>query len=226
MLRAWEQKGHSGTISVAKDTRTLSLNVLATAGFHQSYPFHSHDESHADEARSYRTSLATVLDNALLMMLAPPRLLSLPFAPASWQKIGQAVEDFRGHMSDMLNQERSSASQSAAGRGTLISSLVRASEDGEPNEVDSINRDRPTVRSLSLGEMLGNIFIINFAGHDTTANTLAYAMLMLAAYPHVQEWVAKEIRHVLGAQENDIQDYETAFPRLKRCFAVLVSYNT
>lgn len=223
MIRAWEHKGQAGTAGVAKDARTLSLNVLATAGFHKSYPFHSHDESHADEARSYRTSLATVLDNSLLMMLAPPRLLSLPFAPASWQNIGQAVKDFRRYMSDMLNQERCSASQGAVGRGTLISSLVRASEDGKPNEVDSKNRHRPTVRSLSFSEMLGNIFVINFAGHDTTANTLAYAMLMLAAYPDVQEWIAEEIRQVLEVPENDIQKYEATFPQLKRCFAVLVS---
>lgn len=128
-------------------------------------------------------------------------------------------------MSDMLNQERSLTIQGGSGRGTLVSYLVRASEDREPDEVDSRNRHRPTARSLSLSEMLGNIFVINFAGHDTTANTLAYAMLMLAAYPDVQEWIAEEIRHVLEVQKSDIQNYETTSPRLKRCLAVLVSQN-
>ncbi|PYH43186.1 uncharacterized protein BP01DRAFT_393746 [Aspergillus saccharolyticus JOP 1030-1] len=47
-------------------------------------------------------------------------------------------------------------------------------------------------KPLTIHEILGNIYAINLAGHDTTANTMTYLMLLLAAYPAIQEWMAEE----------------------------------
>ncbi len=74
-----------------------------------------------------------------------------------------------------------------------------------------------------MSEILGNIFVINFAGHDTTANTLAFGMLLLAAHPEVQDWVAEEVQEIIKDGTSEIWDYDALFPRLKRCQAVLVS---
>ena len=76
-------------------------------------------------------------------------------------------------------------------------------------------------KGLSIDEIFGNIFVINFAGHDTTANTLAFAMLLLAANPEVQEWVAEEL-HTVTDRECETSEYNTSFPHLNRCKAVLV----
>ncbi|KAB8230943.1 uncharacterized protein BDW43DRAFT_313513 [Aspergillus alliaceus] len=40
-------------------------------------------------------------------------------------------------------------------------------------------------KGLSEEEIIGNIWTINFAGHDTTANTLAFVLLLLATYQDV-----------------------------------------
>ena len=40
MLRSWTRSGSAGIPSMQKDTRTLSLNVLAFTGFSKSYDFH------------------------------------------------------------------------------------------------------------------------------------------------------------------------------------------
>lgn len=66
------------------------------------------------------------------------------------------------------------------------------------------------------------MFVFNFAGHDTTAHSFAYTFMLLAAHPDVQEWMADEIRHVLGVEDVLRIDYNV-FPRLVRTLAVLVS---
>lgn len=59
-------------------------------------------------------------------------------------------------------------------------------------------------------------------GHDTTANSLAYALLMLAAYPEVQDWISEEVQEIVKDENSEIWDYGSLFPRLQRCRAVLV----
>jgi cytochrome P450 len=220
MIAAWTQYGQAGTQGLAKDTRTLSLDVLAATGFRKSYKFRSSTELGADEARSYRGSLAITLDNALFMMLVPPRILSLPFVPKTWKRVGQATKDFRQYMMDMFNEERRLLNAGKPGTGNLMSSLVRVSEDEQKEDV----KDGATgLKGLTMNEILGNIFVINFAGHDTTANTLAYSMLLLAAYPEVQQWVGEELKEVVHDSSSETWKYGELFPRLKRCQAVLVS---
>ncbi len=221
MIGAWTGCGESGTVGVARDTRTLSLDVLAATGFRKSYKFRASSEPGPDEARNYRESLMLTLDNALFMMLVPPRLLTMPFVPKAWARIGQATNEFRDYMMDMLNEERRLLDAGKPGTGNLMSSLVRASEiEQEKKFAGETDRSR----GLTVSEILGNIYVINFAGHDTTANTLAYAMLLLAAYPEVQEWVGEELREVLQGSPSETWSYESLFPRLKRCLALLVSH--
>lgn len=153
------------------------------------------------------------------MMLVPPRLLSLPFTPKSWGRIGRATNDFKQYMMDMLAEERRLLEAGKPGTGNLMSSLVRVSEEEQKKKQKD---DSNGPRGLTVKEILGNIFVINFAGHDTTANTLAYGILLLAAYPDVQKWVSEELREVLQESGIETWDYERLFPRLKRCQGVLV----
>lgn len=95
-----------------------------------------------------------------------------------------------------------------------MTSFVRASNTRENKS------SQP--QGLSVKEVFGNIFVINFAGHDTTANTLAFAMYLLATFPKVQDWLAEEIRAV-APDDVDEWDYAMLYPKLLRCRAVLVS---
>ena len=219
MLTAWVSWGSEGTIGIARDTRTLSLDVLAATGFKKSYKFRASTEPGPDEARNYREALMVTLDNSLFMMLVPPKLLMSRFSPKSWSRIGRATKDFKDYMMSMLHEERNLLDAGKPGTGNLMSSLIRASEEEKlKKEVDYSTSQQ----GLSVSEMLGNIYVINFAGHDTTANSLAYAMLLLAAYPETQEWVAEELQEVLPNEDHTTWDYQELFPRLERCLAILV----
>ena len=225
MLRSWTPNGGSepGIPSVAKDTRTLSLNVLAAAGFRRSYNFRSSTQPGTDDARSYRDALQTVLDNAIFLMLVPRRLLGLPLLPQSWARIGTAAADFKQYMIQMLDEEMSLLDRGKTGSGSLMTSFVRALDTHQ--KADSL-LEKDTVQSPSKGltvdEIFGNIFVINFAGHDTTANTLAFSMLLLAANPQVQDWVAEELQAVTTDHDSVKWDYSSLYPKLLRYRAVLV----
>lgn len=238
MLEAWITTAKNQSISTAKDTRTLSLNVLAATGFRKSYKFHSSnapttdkDISEEAETGGYRNALQTVLDNIILVLILPKMFFRFPLVPKTWPKIGQAADDFKKYMEDMLREEQSLFEQGKAGSGSLMTSFVRALGVSEKevaaasHEVAQLNQQQPS-RGLSVEEIYGNIFVINFAGHDTTANTLAFSMILLAAHPEVQEWVSEELDGVLPHTDSMAWEYEKLFGKLKRCRAVLVSFGT
>ena len=81
-------------------------------------------------------------------------------------------------------------------------------------------------RGLTVDEILGNIFVINFDWHDTTANTLAFSVVLLAAYPEYQEWVAGEVQELIKEFKSKEWDYSKLFPRLRdveRCWCVFTN---
>lgn len=103
-----------------KDTRTFPLNVLAATSFRRSYNFCSSSEQGLKETGSYRDALQTVLDNAIFLMLVPPRMLQLPLLPKSWVRIGKAAADLKRYMIHILDEESSLVGQGRTGSGSLI----------------------------------------------------------------------------------------------------------
>lgn len=191
--------------------------------FHRSYQFRSSVHSTIDEAQTYRNALQTVLDNAIFLMLVPPRLMLLPFLPKSWIRIGNAAKDFKTYMIQMLDEETSLLSRGERGTGSLMTSFVRAL-DTHRKDASTVKNDanQSLAKGLTVDEIFGNIFVINFAGHDTTANTLAFTMLLLAVNPEVQDWVFDELQELTKDGEDAKMDYSLLFPKLLRCRAVMV----
>jgi cytochrome P450 len=121
----------------------------------------------------------------------------------------------------MLEREKQLISERAPGVANLMSSLMRGSE--EARQADAKNdKDNAVLKSLTESEIYGNMFLYNFAGHETTGNILTYSVLVLAAHPQCQDWLAEEIEHVFGDQTCDQAWAYNHFPRSKRCLAVMV----
>ncbi|QRW09081.1 cytochrome P450 family protein [Ceratobasidium sp. AG-Ba] len=83
------------------------------------------------------------------------------------------------------------------------------SEANESNELSSTtdnlfdilinaNESETPETGLSEEEVIGNSFIFMFAGHETTAHALAFALGLLALYPEVQDEVYAHIKGVIG----------------------------
>ena len=225
MLSWWESQNVKET---SEDVRTLALHVLAYAGFQKSYPFASAGKvSTATDSSTYRDSLSLILRNALVIMVFPEKAFSLPFLSTKWTQVGKAIRNFKKYMVDIMAEEKRLIAEGKQGSGNLVSNLVRASEPASAklnnNNISLAPGKTREVRPLSVDEVLGNIFVFNFAGHDTTAISLAYAVLLLVAHPQVQDWITAELQHVLPSANSEDWDYNEAFPRLQRCLAVLVS---
>ncbi|KAK7748118.1 hypothetical protein SLS53_001371 [Cytospora paraplurivora] len=214
MLQYWTKK--QSITSSADDLRTLSLHVLTGAGFGKHFKFEGHDErGDTSVSGNYKNALQMILENCILIMGIGPRALAVarPWLPKSW-KLGVLAEtcaEFQRFMTELYEEEKAKqAFSTARSVKTLMSSLVRASQ-----------AEAKSGTGLTESEIYGNMFMLNFAGHDTTAHTFTFAIHFLAAHPDVQAWVSEEVRQV----HSDLQhewNYAANFPRLVRCLAVML----
>lgn len=219
MVPQWFNKPGGVVSNMVEDTRVLALHVLTAAGFGVSHDFlggarlagEGHQMSHRDALMTLLTNLVqTIIVSQISWLPKLGRVL-----PANTQKIIVAIKEFTQYMDEMLaNERRVMAAKDSSSKPNLISMLIRTSDEAKAEGLGSSVR-------LSDEEIKGNIFIFNLAGHDTTANTLAYAVALLAAHPEVQDWVFEEVDRVCSGEEEDLE-YEKVFPKLKRVLAVMV----
>ena len=216
MLRTWLLSSSEGVTTTASDTMTLALHVLTAAGFGRSYPFDGGLSKPASgHSMTYKDPLSIILANLLTSIIQSSLQLPIWAMPGSFARVSEAVTNFKQYMVEMVEEERSSISGREEEKDNLMSVLIRASESSKND-----SKDR---NGLTDDEIYGNLFIYNLAGHDTTANTLAYAVALLAMDSKWQEWVGEEIDTVFGSKETlETWEYENAFPKLKRCLALLV----
>ncbi|KAK2609107.1 hypothetical protein QQS21_002334 [Conoideocrella luteorostrata] len=225
MMHNWtnDSTHDNGVPSMQKDVARLSLKVLASIGFQKSHglPGRVDNTSAEGEGGSYLDALQTVLEGIILLLLIPARYLDLPIMPTGWRRIGRASKLFKRHMEQMIAAEKDNMDQGGSGSGGIMTAFVHALEEHETNRNNP--QDAKTgKRGLSKDEILGNLFLVNFAGHDTNANTISFALMLLAAYPDVQNWIAEEVESVTNGRSVEQWEYKDLFPRLVRCRAVVL----
>ncbi|KAI4108460.1 MAG: hypothetical protein L6R37_001064 [Teloschistes peruensis] len=221
MISSWTRQGERGTKDTVPDTATLALHVLTNAAFGAAYPF-SEGVSKVSPGHemTYKDSLSLCLSNIITFAILPRKYLSLSYMPRKLQRVGQAAREFQQYMAEMLDSERGSTKYERT--TNLMSALVRASDEDAESKAGGQDSSK---LGLTDDEIFGNIFAYNLAGHETTANTVAFALCLLAAYPEYQDWVREEIRQVQAdyppPAAGEQQSYEQIFPRLQRCLAVM-----
>jgi cytochrome P450 len=216
MLISWTQKSTLGVTSLVDDTMILALHVLTAAGFGKSYPFSDGLQVPSDGHKmTYRDALRLILANIFTTILAST--VSIPdwLAPKNVKEVKVAIKDFKSYMQEMVEEERVSIGHRGAESDNLMSVLIRASEASKEGEESR--------SGLTDEEIYGNLFIYNLAGHETTANTLAYAIALLSTDKKRQEWLSEELDAVFGSEDAVKDwDYKKAFPCLKRAMSVML----
>ncbi|KAF1963767.1 cytochrome P450 [Byssothecium circinans] len=232
MVQKWTSQPRGKVAGMVDDTRIVALHVLDAAGFGVQHDFFGGvREPQAGHRLSRRDALMTVLDNiiaSVVLALLAPRAEVLErwtWGVPLGERFGGvvlALREFGAYMDEAVDGER----RAGAGKANLISTMIRTAdrEREDAGNADGAGDDGAGVKGVWFtdSEIKGNIFIFNLAGHDTTANTLAYAFALLACWPAVQDWVAEEIDDVVGDGDWDGGVvYEEVFPRLKRVLAVM-----
>jgi cytochrome P450 len=91
----------------------------------------------------------------------------------------------------------------------LMGAMVRSS-----STAPSANKTKPA--GLSKSEVLGNSFVMFLAGHETAANSIHFAALLLACRPDAQRNLQADLDEIFRDAPEDPRDwdYETYMPKL------------
>ncbi|KAN0113944.1 Cytochrome P450 [Russula decolorans] len=121
------------------------------------------------------------------------------------RKVDLAFTELKQYMLEMVEARKDA--DKAEEHYDLFSGLLDAAQDEPGSEA-----------ALSDDELIGNMFIFLFAGHETTAHTLCFSFALLALYPAEQERLYQQIKGVMSSL-NGMPAYED-MSRLTQSLAV------
>jgi len=185
-------------------TMAASLMTISAAAFGRRISWED-DQPSPGHDLSFKLSVQIVGSGILLRMLYPSWL----FEWAPTKKIREARDgfaEFRSYLMEMINERKLSGDKD--GRRDLLSNLVNANEEFLENGEQGLSED----------EILGNMFMFYFAGHEASGHTLSFALNMLAVHQEEQEALYQHIKSVLS--DGRLPTYED-ISRLNRVTATI-----
>ncbi|KAL2859865.1 cytochrome P450 [Aspergillus lucknowensis] len=201
-----------------EDILNLSLNIICGAGFGVKLPFKPSPKATADdEADLFRDapipppgyqftfrSVMEYMNRSMISVFVANSVLPTWIPPH---------EDLEKFLHALVNIAEKSKEETH----NLLESLVRSRRE----ECDSTSN---RAHGFSDADILGNVYIFSIAGHETTATTLRFALVLLALHEDIQEELHTEIVQVLGDKSNDPArwDYAAVFPRLTRPLCIML----
>jgi cytochrome P450 len=220
MMNWAEANNELTTNTVVDGLKTIAINVLGAAGygFSQSWTPSNHNASAQSTSQSFYDSISLQTQFFILTALVPTAILRLPFMPKRIRNLAAAKLNFPRYAQDLIETERVSQASKLTVRSNVMAMLLKALDQG-----DDMAEEKPRVQrqiAMSADEVQGNLFILSVAGFETTANTMAYAVVCLAVYPEWQDWLIEEIDSV--ASQDPAELYEKTYPKLLRCLAFMV----
>lgn len=161
-------------VDVASAMRRLTLEVLAATVFEVDVT------AEAEDAGDIVDAVLEDFNSRIGARAAVPFVLPTPRNV----RLVRALGRLDGMLDRLIDARRAAATGDAAGREDLLTRLVtEPGGQGAP-------RDNQDVKLTALP--------LFFAGHETTAMTLTWALYLLARHPEAQERAAAEVQGVLG----------------------------
>lgn len=222
MFKQWQHSSDSSVVfapALGTDALKLAMNVITTTAYGTKVGWtRSEDPPCAIETDlSYRDSLEELTAHLFPLFLTPHWLLRLAPRNSPSGRAWQAYTAYGGYMRAMIQRQRDAILNGEPIEENLLTALITAQQEVDPKAPGG-------PRTMSDAEVMGNLFIFLFAGHETTANTTHYALLSLALNPEWQARVHAEIDEILTAaraEGRDEPDYEDDFPRARVTLAVM-----
>ncbi|KAH7886569.1 614/534 cytochrome P450 [Phlebopus sp. FC_14] len=171
--------------NVSEFTRLFALEVISITGFGVRF---EQSKAYGAHKMSFAQALEIIAKDGAFKLALPSWAMQLT---SRFRRADLAFSELWDYLRELVVQ-RSSKGVNAEGipeRLDLFSGLLRANENSE-GSIDYLTQD----------EFFGNIFIGFFAGHETTACTLAFTLILLARYPEIQEDLHRHITSILKGQ--------------------------
>ncbi|RDW72334.1 uncharacterized protein DSM5745_07506 [Aspergillus mulundensis] len=165
-----------------------------------------------DEGKNaYFETILLVAEMLLEAALIPAAVLKLWFMPARLQLLGRRKEKMPAYTRAVLDMERRAAGEEPTSHRSFLKMLVGCAEEAKGASASDL--------FLTDDEISGNLFIFSVAGFETTANTMGYAVMLLAVYPKWQTWMREDIQHL--PLDPSVWKYDEVFPKSTRILAVM-----
>jgi cytochrome P450 len=182
----WKTTGPAATVDVAAEMTLLTLNVLALTIFSDGIG------GGFDDFRLAMNSYFSVIGR-----IGALDLLNLPSyvpRPGS-RRLRRTMAYFEGVIDDIIDARRRRLASHAGADlpDDLLTLLLRS-------------LDPATGRQLSLAEVKSNILTFLSAGHETTANALAWSIFLLSQSPDWRARVREEAERELKDPRDDLAD--------------------
>ncbi|KAL4960034.1 cytochrome P450 [Aspergillus stella-maris] len=229
MIQYWQQRYCEGCISKSsfvvpdarEDVLKLSLNIICSAGFGVRLPFKPTIAGTATTAKDlfqdavtpapgYRFTFRAVMEymNRSMMSVFIANGILPRWVPRFLVPFFGKQFDAHRDLGNFLHALVKDAEGNQAEAHNLLERVVRSRREQ--------NTDDKRKPGLTDAEILGNVYIFSIAGHETTATTLRFALVLLGLHCDVQEELYQELRTVLGEESPDSAnwDHATVFPRL------------
>lgn len=229
MLASWVGPDGKGDITVDRvmdDTMRLSLYVISRAGFGRKLKWPSADAqadvdvNYVDHSKiqnqqadrdpghsmSYTYAIHCLLDNILLQFLLP-RWVVERVPVKAFQKAQEAYFEWGAYMKEAVANKKKTleaSNDTSKDQMDLLAQLVKGQMTSEKS------KDAPLMDS----EVLGNMFILILAGHETAANSIHFSLLYLALYPQSQRAVQKDLDRIFHGRPPAEWDYDRDLPAL------------
>jgi len=165
-------------INVAEDMMQLTLFIVAKTLFDSDV---HHEVGKVGDAMD--VMLHSVIDKTR-------RIIRLPEWMPTPQRLRkrQSIDTLNTIVMDIINQRR----QSGEDKGDLLSMFLLAEDEHGNRMTDTQVKDETLTMFL--------------AGHETTANALAWTFYLLSQHPDIDQQVYQEIREVLGDRPPTLAD--------------------
>ncbi|KAK4121420.1 cytochrome P450 [Parathielavia appendiculata] len=222
MLDMWfgdpdgERTGTTKTIrSLEHDTMTWALNIIGYVGFGlrllwpgQTLPKdidpklakYGSLDAPLGHSLTFADSVALTLERIVAIMVFPEVLLRiLPFKFA--KEAYTAKRNYVQYMNEFLNDkiEETQSGQLRTEGMDIMGQLVQSKYNSSAKDNNS---------ELADSDIVGNAFIMIVAGHETTANTLHFALVELANNPATQRRLQRDVDALFGGSDPSTWDYE------------------
>ncbi|KAL7277610.1 hypothetical protein ACG7TL_008537 [Trametes sanguinea] len=192
-------------IPVVNDyTYKLALILISSCGF--GYPLSWEMPKSAPGEMSFAEALAIVSNNHLMRLILPRWSYHLPI---QWiRDIETAANKMTEFMRDMISLRRQElASSDGSERRDILTLMIKSSNEEEESKF-----------KMDDSELLGNTFLLLFAGHDTTAKTIDASLAFLALHEDYQEEMYREIMEVMPTEADFAFENSAKLTKVRACF--------
>jgi len=173
----------------------LALIIIGKCGFGFSFNWFEPAQS-ADGKMTIQQALRSIAHSTVSVLFVPKWFQRLPFS--GMKEIFEADKHLMEFMKTQVKERKAEIGSMAPGS--------RKSETDAFTMLVEANEDEGAKFRLDDEELIGNIFIMLFAGHETTAHSLAATLALLALSNDVQDEIFEHIIEVVGYDRAPVFD--------------------